>query len=192
MNYLKKLWKFLWHDDTSLSWVVSVLLAFIIVKFLIYPGVGLLFGTSYPIVAVVSSSMEHEGQSFDDWWESNSEWYVERDMTKKEFSNFKFKNGFNKGDIMIVIGKESKDINIGDTLIFQSITRYPVIHRVVNSWEEDGKYHFQTKGDNNAESYSRLKEEDINEERILGVAVFRIPYVGWIKIMFSKLIGGIV
>ena len=108
MNYLKKLWKFLWHDDTSLSWVVSVLLAFIIVKFLIYPGVGLLFGTSYPIVAVVSSSMEHEGQSFDDWWESNSEWYVERDMTKKEFSNFKFKNGFNKGDIMIVLEKNQK------------------------------------------------------------------------------------
>ena len=191
MNALKKLWKFLWHEDTPLSWIVSIILSFILVKFLIYPLIGLVFGTGYPIVAVISGSMEHTSD-FDNWWESNEEWYSEKNILKEDFSNFKFSNGFNKGDIMIVIGKESKDINIGDVLIFQSTTTYPVIHRIVNVWEENGEYHFQTKGDNNAESYARLKEQDIDEGRMIGVAVLRIPYLGLIKIWFSSLVGGII
>jgi signal peptidase I len=191
MNVLKKLWKFLWHDDTPLSWVVSIALSFILVKFLIYPLIGIVFGTGYPIVAVISGSMEHN-LDFDEWWNENEELYSELGISKEEFSNFKFKNGFNKGDIMIVVGKESKDINIGDVLIFQSTTTYPVIHRIVNIWEESGEYHFQTKGDNNLDSYNRLKEQDIDEGRAIGVAVLRIPYLGWIKIGFSSLVGGII
>lgn len=192
MNALKKLWKFLWHEDTPASWIVSVVLAFIIVKFLIYPGIGFLFGTGYPIVAVISGSMDHNELDFETWWEINGEWYEEKGITMEEFSEFKFRNGFNKGDIMIAFGKESKDINIGDILIFQSTTHYPVIHRIVDSWEENGEYHFQTKGDNNSDSYSRLKEQDIDEGRAIGVAILRIPYLGWIKIIFSTMVAGVI
>ena len=67
-----------------------------------------------------------------------------------------------------------------------------MIHRIVNNWEESGEYHFQTKGDNNSDSYNRLKEQDIDEGRTIGVAVLRIPYLGWIKIGFSSLVGGII
>lgn len=190
MNYLKRVWKFLWHEDTPLSWIVSIVLAFIIVKFVIYPGIGFVFGTTHPIVAVVSGSMEHNGLDFDSWWEENKEWYESQGISKEMFHDFKFRNGFNKGDIMIVFGKEAKNINNGDILIFQSTTRYPVIHRIVKIWEEDGEYYFQTKGDNNARSESRLKEEEIDEGRIVGVATIRVPYLGWIKIMFTKLVGG--
>ncbi len=56
---LKKTKKFIWDDDSLLSWVVNVILAFVLVYFVIYPGLGLLLGTSHPVVAVVSGSMEH-------------------------------------------------------------------------------------------------------------------------------------
>ena len=191
MNSLRKIWKFLWNDDTPLSWIVSIGLAFVIVKFLVYPSIGLLFGTSYPIVAVVSSSMEHP-ENFDKWWEDHEEWYTAAGIIKEDFSNFKFRDGFNKGDIMLVFGNKSKDINIGDVLIFESTTHYPVIHRVVGFWEEGGRYNFHTKGDNNQDSYSRLNEKDIHEDRVLGVARMRIPLLGWIKIMFTKLLGGLI
>ena len=88
---LKKTWKFIWDDDSILSWIVNIILAFLIVKFLIYPGLGLLFGTGYPVVAVVSGSMEHDG-SFDAWWDGQKEFYKNYNITKENFKEFKFKN----------------------------------------------------------------------------------------------------
>jgi hypothetical protein len=64
---LKKIWYFIWREDSWSSWVVNVVLAIIIVKFLIYPGLGLLLGTNFPVVAVVSCSMQHhEGNCWPD------------------------------------------------------------------------------------------------------------------------------
>ena len=59
MGFLRKVWKFIWEDDSALSWIVNVILAFVIVKFLIYPGLGLVLHTTHPVVAVVSGSMDH-------------------------------------------------------------------------------------------------------------------------------------
>jgi len=191
MNFLKKFWNFVWKSDTPPSWIVSFILVFILVKFVIYPGIGFLFGTTHPVVAVVSWSMEHE-ESFDDWWESKGKWYEENGISKSQFEEFRFRSGFNQGDIMVVFGRQSQDINIGDVLIFQSTTNYPVIHRVVNKWEEDGQYFFQTKGDNNAGSYVQLDEREISSDRVVGVATFRIPYLGWIKILFNNVVGGVI
>ena len=58
-QYLKKIWYFLWEDDSLISWVASVVFAFLLIKFIIFPGLGLILGTKFPIVAVVSGSMEH-------------------------------------------------------------------------------------------------------------------------------------
>jgi signal peptidase I len=55
----KKIWRFLWNDDSIWSWVINIILAFILIKFVVYPLLGLLFATGFPIVAVVSGSMEH-------------------------------------------------------------------------------------------------------------------------------------
>ena len=66
MNF-KKIWDFIWHDDSFASWIVNVLIAFVVVKFLIYPGLGYILDTPFPIVAVVSGSMEHSS-SLDKWW----------------------------------------------------------------------------------------------------------------------------
>jgi len=176
---LKKTWHFIWHDDSILSWIVNIILAFILVKFIIYPGLGLMFATDYPIVAVVSSSMEHN-EKFDSWWTSQEVLYKDFNITKEDFSDYKFKNGFNKGDIMVIFGTEK--IKKGDVIVFVGSTTDPIIHRVVEV--SDGSY--RTKGDNN--SNSRPDEMAITNNKVLGKAVFRMPYFGWVKIMFVDLV----
>ena len=59
---LKKIWYFIW-DDSIWSWIVNIILAFVLIKFVVYPGLGFLLNTSHPVVAVVSSSMEHRSVS---------------------------------------------------------------------------------------------------------------------------------
>ena len=83
---IKRLWNFIWKEDSLLSWVVNIILAFVIVKFIIYPGLGFILGTSYPVVAVVSGSMEHSGYNFDDWWALNSMLYKNFNISQNDFS----------------------------------------------------------------------------------------------------------
>ncbi len=206
----KKIWNFIWHEDSVLSWVVSIALAFLLVKFIIYPLIGLVLGTGYPIVAVVSESMEHKascssddcsfpkmcGQGVDkagsfgfySYWEICGEWYEDHDITQEEFEEFRLKNGFNKGDVIVLVGEEPKDIKVGDVVVFDGNLNYPIIHRVVDKWK-DGDYYFQTKGDNNERVSGN--EEEIHEDKIIGKAVFRLPLLGWIKIRFSEFVGTI-
>ena len=66
----KNVWKFIWEDDSIWSWMLNIILAFVLIKFIVYPGLGLLLGTSYPVVAVVSESMEHN-EPFDEWWDNS-------------------------------------------------------------------------------------------------------------------------
>ncbi len=184
---LRKTWHFIWDDDSIWSWIVNIILAFILVKFVIYPVLGLLLGTSFPVVAVVSSSMEHNGLSFDNWWAQNKNYYESAGISKEEFRNFKMKNGFNKGDIIILLGVEPKDIKRGMVIVYSTTRyKYPIIHRVVSAESQNNGMLFETKGDNN----SGPDPELIEENRVLGRAVVKVPYLGWIKIMFTKLVGG--
>jgi len=186
---LKKTWWFIWEDDSIWSWIVNIILAFVLIKFIVYPGLGFLLSTSYPIVAVVSSSMEHDG-SFDNWWNSQEGWYLKSDISREEFSEFNFKNGFNKGDIMVLYGKKPANIEVGEVIVFRSGRPDPIIHRVVKKWEVDSEYYFQTKGDHNVDSIKSLTldETNINEDDYLGKAVVRVPLLGYIKIWFVELI----
>ena len=148
---LKKTWHFIWEDDSIWSWIVNIILAFVLIKFIVYPGLGFLLTTSHPIVAVVSGSMEH-GNQFDEWWDINQEWYLSKGITKDEFLKYPSSNGFNRGDIMVLKGKKPADIQLGDIIVFRSSRPDPIIHRVVDKWQENGIYYFQTKGDNNIDS----------------------------------------
>ena len=186
---LKKTWWFIWEDDSIWSWIVNIILAFILIKFIVYPGLGFLLGTSYPIVAVVSTSMEHDS-NFNNWWSSQEKWYLNHNISKEQFTNFDFKNGFNKGDIMVLYGKKPENIEMGEVIVFKSKRPDPIIHRIVKKWELNGNYYFQTKGDHNIDSINSptLDETNIGEERYLGKAVIRIPLLGYIKIWFVELI----
>ena len=190
----KKIWWFIWEDDSWLSWIVNVILAFVIIKFLVYPGLGLFLNTSHPIVAVVSGSMEHD-TGFDEWWSSpaqcekdsctQGEHYAEYGITKKEFLEYNYKNGFDKGDIMIIYGKRPEKIEKGDVIVYHAGKSNPIIHRVVDVQKQD-KLYFSTKGDHNPTSMGF--EKSITKEIVIGEAVMRIPYLGYIKIWFVDLL----
>lgn len=197
-KFLKSAWHFIWVEDSWLSWIVNVLLAFIIIKFLVYPGLGFALGTSHPIVAVVSSSMEHP-VGFDDWWTepsccSNSDCNTKISqgdilekigISKEEFLDFSFTNGFNKGDIMILYSP--KTIAIGDVLTFITPGRSdPIIHRVVSVKKQGEQISYQTKGDNNCASADF--ENHVTKDQAIGKAVWRVPLLGWIKIGFVGLL----
>ena len=106
------------------------------------------------------------------------------------FSNFNFKNGFNKGDIMIMYGKKPGNIKLGEVIVFRSGRPDPIIHRVIRKWELGGKYYFQTKGDNNKDSIKtqQLDETNIAENEVVGKAVLRVPLLGYIKIGFVEML----
>ncbi len=182
---LKKTWYFIWEDDSLLSWIVNIILAFILIKFIVYPGLGFLLSTSHPVVAVVSGSMEHNS-NFDGWWQSHEQQYNLLNITKQDFLKYSFKNGFNKGDIMVLKGIKPENIRIGNVIVYSTGGKDPIIHRVVKKWDNEGVYSFQTKGDNVA--IVQKFEEDIKQEQLIGKALFRIPYLGYIKIWFVELL----
>ena len=179
---LKKIWRFIWYDDSLLSWIVNILLAFLIVKFLVYPGLGLMLGTTHPVVAVVSGSMHHDSD-FERWYQERGSWY---NFSKEEIKEWPFSNGFNRGDIMIL--KKAKNIRIGDIIVFYGNSNNPIIHRVVFIGDD----YYQTKGDNNFDSFSQLGEVNIKKEKIIGEAIGRVPLLGYVKILFSEVLGGII
>jgi signal peptidase I len=209
-SWYGKIWFFIWHDNSAASWIVNILLAYLIIKFVIYPLLGLIFGTNFPIVAVVSNSMEHH-MNLDDWWVKNEDYYLALNITKTNFEDYPFKNGFNRGDIMFLIGKKPGEIRIGDVIVFQSKKPYPIIHRVINK-EDKAMWVFQTKGDNNKDQIREyvdplsgklvllglgqsapdgytpvFDETQILEKQLLGKAVLRVPWLGYVKIWFVDL-----
>tara|TARA_Y100000310_G_C20480132_1_gene714272 strand:+ start:264 stop:932 length:669 start_codon:yes stop_codon:yes gene_type:complete len=205
---IKKGWNWVWNSDSMLSWVAALLLIFIFVKIIFFPGLSLIFGTSLPLAGVESSSMDHQvvgdgfGRfvlcgdfydkedanyvNFDEYWNQCGDWYENRDISKEQFSGFSLKNGFAKGDIIVVWGRFNP--KVGDVIIFQanpeSSAPRPIIHRIVSI--EDGI--IATKGDHNADQLKKgnnifnTDETTITEDRIIGKAVLRVPYLGWPKI----------
>lgn len=200
---LKKVWDFIWYEDSIASWVVNILLAFILIKFIIYPLLGLLLGTSLPIVAVVSESMEHTS-SFEDWWNSpaycqyqictQKEFYESKNITEEKFKKFIFENGFNKGDIIILYRANSDKLKVGDVITFNSLDKntYPIIHRIIEINQINTTYIYQTKGDNNARQIfveGHLDEYNIKENDLVGKGILKIPYLGYVKLIFTDFVG---
>ena len=214
---VKKSWNWIWNSDSILSWIVALIVIYVGVKFIFFPVLSLLMGTSLPLAGVESSSMDHqivgddygrlnlcgnlyssetdEHINFNEYWERCGTWYEERGISKEEFSKFTLRNGFRKGDIIIVWGRFTP--KIGDTIIFkpnqESKAPRPIIHRIVKI--ENGI--IETKGDHNADQLNsenniyETDETNIMESQIIGKAIFKIPYLGWVKIWFVDLINAI-
>ncbi|HLC91257.1 MAG TPA: signal peptidase I [Candidatus Nanoarchaeia archaeon] len=196
----RRAWKFFWQDDSAASWIANIIVAFIVIRFVVYPLLGAVLGTNFPIVAVVSESMEHGlgpngdicgnvfyefRQSFDNYWEACGSWYEKEGITTEVFSAFPFQNGFDKGDVIILWRANKENIELGDILVFQADKPQPIIHRVVKVWQEDDAYFYQTKGDHNSDSITNgMGETKISESRIYGKGLIRVPYLGWLKILF--------
>jgi signal peptidase I len=218
MSNIKKGWHWIWHSDNWLSWVVALLIIYIAVKFIFFPTLSLIFGSSLPLAGVESSSMDHHiilddynrltlcssiysqneekqigSVDFDKYWSVCGNWYQDKNISKEQFSKFTLSNGFRKGDVIIVWGRFTP--KIGDIIIFQpnsgSTAPRPIIHRIVKI---NGDGTFQTKGDHNGEQLTvsnnnnGIDETHISENQIIGKAIIKIPYLGWPKIWMTELI----
>lgn len=190
----KKIWRFIWDEDSIWSWLANIVLAFLLIKFIVYPGLGFVLGTQFPIVAVVSGSMEHK-TPFETWWNGecctnqqcttknqHEDIYKKHSITKENFVTFPHTSGFNKGDIMILKG--ANEIKQGDVIVFMAEGRQdPIIHRLIKITDRS----YTTLGDNNCGSIADF-EKTIRQEKIIGKAFIRIPLLGWLKIFFVDLL----
>ncbi|NHJ86341.1 MAG: signal peptidase I [Asgard group archaeon] len=114
-------------------------------------------------------------------------------------------------DMLIVKGIDPSKIQIGDVIVFYQInaTTYenilddpeyvPIVHRVNRIYidNETGEYWFTTKGDNpdSNDTFIELPtvvELQIHQDRIIGVIVGRIPYLGGILLYFKTTQGLII
>ncbi len=188
-KYWQKFWFIVWKDESFKGWIFSIIFLFILIKLIIFPGLSFITGTSLPLAIVESCSMYHQADifsNFDTWWKAHESKYEELNLTQEKFEEFRFQKGFNKGDILFIVGTNPKKIKIGDVIIFtNSVSANPVIHRVMKITEENGNRIFSTIGDNNNGQLSF--EKSITEEQILGRAVLKItPFIGWIKLIFYE------
>ena len=184
----KKFWFMLWKDDSLKGWIFSIIFLFIFIKFIFFPILSLVTGTSLPLAIVESCSMYHKGNflsDYNNWWQEHETKYLEYDIEKDEFENFKFKNGFNKGDILFIIKAKPEKLKIGDIIIFSAEQKNPIIHRIIKIENQNGEYIFSTIGDNNNAQLSF--EKNIKEEQLIGKTIFKIsPYIGWGKLIFFE------
>lgn len=186
----KKFWFLLWKDDSLKGWIFSIVFLFVFIKFIFFPGLSLLTGTSLPLAIVDSCSMYHKGNlfsDFDSWWTTHEWKYTQYNITNETFDEFTLEEGFNKGDILFMIGakKHPEKLKVGDVIIFEAGQKNPVIHRIIEIEQREDKYFFSTLGDNNNRQLG--VEEEISQEKLIGKAVFRLaPYAGWGKLIFYE------
>lgn len=193
--FWKRFWFIIWKDESLLGWIVSLLFAFLIIKFIFFPGLALVFGASTPLVVVKSSSMHHSGNflfnylgtesMFNQWWQQSGEWYENIGINEQDAEKWPLKTGLEIGDVVVVW--RAGNLRTGDIIVFNAEQKYPIIHRIINISEVNGRTVYSTKGDNNIGQL--FVEQRIPEDAIIGKAVFRIPVIGWVKLVFVKMAG---
>lgn len=190
----KKFWFMLWKDDSMKGWIFSVVFLFVFIKFIFFPFLSLATGTILPLAIVESCSMYHEDNllsKYDSWWDKHQNKYEKLNIVKTSFDEFIFKKGFNKGDILFILGTKAEKIEVGDVIIFSAgASSNPIIHRVIEINREksingEEQIVFVTIGDNNNGQLSF--EKKIKEDQLIGRAVFKLaPYLGWGKLIFFE------
>lgn len=187
-KFWKKFWWIVWEDPSPKGWIITLIFLFIFIKLIFFPTLSLITGTALPLAIVESCSMYHEGNIFsnnDNWWNYWENKYENYNITKEQFSKFIFQKGFNKGDILFIIGTKPEKLKIGDVIIFNGGQQNPIIHRIIEIRKENEEYYFSTLGDHNSGQLSI--EKNISENQLIGKAVFKIaPYLGWVKLIFYE------
>ncbi len=138
----------------------DVLIAFII-AFAFYKGSGLVLGTETPYLVVVSCSMLPE---------------------------------LHRGDVIIVKGIEWEDIIANkkwkdpeSTIIvyYEPLQNKLIVHRAYEKFERNGKRFLRAWGDNNSQPDPWI----IPYENVKGEVVFKIPYLGYPRILLGYVLG---
>ncbi len=172
---LLKFWKFL-REDSWPSFFVSLILIIFFIKIIFFPTLSFITGSSLPLVIVESCSMYHS-QSLEGIMEDKI--YSDYNLSFENTSEWALKSGFTKGDIIIIYRPEK--LKVGDIIVFEAGQSNPIIHRIISIDNEV----YTTKGDHN---HGFLPyEKEIYSYQIMGKAVFKIPFIGWVKLFFFDL-----
>jgi len=167
--------------DLMEGWVGTLIYIIlgVVIAYLINFTLGLVLKTDLPVVAVVSRSMTHDETTpivHYQWLEDNL------NLTREEIDSWPLSDGFRRGDILIVVGVEEDELRVGDVIVFSiPYQRVPIVHRVIKI--EDGK--ITTKGDHNPGP----DPWRISYKNIRGKAIFVIPYLGYVKVLFTEIFG---
>ena len=90
-NFLKKFWFLLWKDDSLKGWIFSIIFIFVFIKFMFFPGLSFITGTSLPLAIVESCSMYHDRNllsDYDEWFQRHENKYSGFEIEKNEFEDF--------------------------------------------------------------------------------------------------------
>jgi len=95
-------------------------------------------------------------------------------------------DNFIRGDMLIVkklsVDKAVKTLEVGNIIIFHSVDK-DIIHRIIEiKTDFRGKTQYVTKGDGNDEA----DEEPVYPDRIVGVATFKVPYLGFLSVLLME------
>ncbi len=113
------------------------------------------------------------------------------------------------GDLIIIQKVNPQDYNANypnsDIIVYQNpelannLGDTPIVHRIVERYEVNGVYYFQTKGDGNGDHWpanissteydsSTLWNtgQGVSQDQVLGRVVMRVPYVGWITLLMRN------
>ncbi len=155
------------------DWIMWLAIA-AIVALVLGNGLRLALGNSTPLVAVMSGSMVHDETAQYNYYQ----WMQSRNFTLDGLSEFPIPDGFNKGDVLVVVKAKPEELKVGDVIVFHVAGQaYPIIHRIIGI--ENGRY--LTKGDHNPGPDS--KWPPVSYEQIEGRAVFKVPAIGFIKVL---------
>lgn len=164
-----------WLMDEIKDWIVWIAIA-VILSFIIGTILSAAFGSATPLVAVMSTSMLHDDSISADYYN----WMAAKGFTREELDRFPFPNGFNKGDVLVVVGASPTELSIGDVVVFNAPAQsYPIIHRVIEIKSENNQTIYVTKGDNNPAPDRWITPHSA----IKGKAVFWVPILGYVKVI---------
>ncbi|MBU5688149.1 MAG: signal peptidase I [Candidatus Aenigmarchaeota archaeon] len=147
-------------------------IAILLILFMNY-GLGFILKTDLPVVAVISESMTHDKTT-----ELVHYSFLEKEYgySREEIDSWPIKNGFRKGDVLVIKGVDPSEIKVGDVIVFDiEGQKIPIVHRIIKI--DNGE--ITTKGDHNP------IEDPWKIERIHGKVVFVIPFLGWPKLVFT-------
>jgi signal peptidase I len=182
------------HARTIISMVLTV--ALVLGFFFSLP---LVLGVSIPVRVVESGSMcIPYGGACEGWLSISHE----------------FNRTLHKGDIIIIQHVDPATLNTdypnSDIIVYKKPTNpddTPIVHRIVGSYEVNGTLYFQTKGDGNPTPWPAPVDpaqydsnngvwlqnakvpwptgEGVPEDLVEGKVILRIPYLGWVTLLFK-------
>ena len=178
------------------TWWGNIFLGFLAAVIFYYFILANVLSSDTPVVAVVSSSMEHKNPevTYHQWLEKNLGY------NRSYIESWPVQNGFYVGDMPIISGgtpltglfslisdgnKNQEKYEIGDVIVYSvSGVNAPIIHRIIKI-NDDGTY--QTKGDNNSGQLNY--EFSVKPEQVKGKVIFIIPKIGYFKVLTNRLLG---